>query len=151
MEPAVAGLDWPFTTIPKSKECFAEQQPFGPPSLVRATSSCPGIDRPASGFNAVTKGPIKTSPHTHKVLRGIGFPTNTKRNAPYPRHNNRTPWPMFQNGQYDPSPPTIHTTASPLPLYNQHQSLQAAFGYHYLVSKSFHPPTGVLFSIPSRY
>ena len=66
MEPAVAGLDWPFTTIPKSKECFAEQQPFGPPSLVRATSSCPGIDRPASGFNAVTKGPIKTSPHTKK-------------------------------------------------------------------------------------
>ena len=54
MEPAVAGLDWPFTTIPKSKECFAEQQPCEPPSLVRATSSCSGIDRPASGFKAVT-------------------------------------------------------------------------------------------------
>ena len=34
VEPAVTGLDWPFTTIPKSKECFAGQQPCGPPSLV---------------------------------------------------------------------------------------------------------------------
>ena len=74
MEPAVTGLDWPFTTIPKSRECFAEQQLDEPPSLVRATSSCPGIDRPASGFSAVIPGPIKTLPLTQKVLRAYWFP-----------------------------------------------------------------------------
>lgn len=149
VEPAVTGLDWPFTTIPKSEECFVEQQPCGPPSLVRATSTCPGIDRPASGFNAVTKGPIKTLPHTKK-LREIGFPSNTKLNS-LSSPQQRTPWPVFQDGQHNPSPPIIHTTASPLPLYNKHHSFQAMFGYHYLVSDSFHPPIGVLFSIPSQY
>ena len=33
----------------------------------------------------------------------------------------------------------------------KHHSLKAISGYHYLVSSSFHPPIGVLFSIPSRY
>ena len=80
MEPAVTGLDWPFTTIPKSEECFAEQQLVEPPSLVRATSSCPGIDRPASGFNAVIPGPIKTLPLTQKMLRAYRFPYDYKDN-----------------------------------------------------------------------
>ena len=79
VEPAVTGLDWPFTTIPKSRECFAEQQLVEPPSLVRATSSCPGIDRPASGFNAVIPGPIKTLPLTKK-LRTYRFPYDYKDN-----------------------------------------------------------------------
>lgn len=69
VEPAVTGFDWPFTTIPKSRECFARQQLAGPPSLVRATSSCPGIDQPASGFTAVTSGPIKTLPLTKKKIK----------------------------------------------------------------------------------
>ncbi len=96
VEPAVTGLDWPFTTIPKSEECFARQQPCGPPSLVRATSSCSGIDRPASGFNAVTSGPIKTLSLT-KSCRLIGFPANTKitfLSSP----QQKTPWPVFQDG-----------------------------------------------------
>lgn len=80
VEPAVTGFDWPFTTIPKSRECFARQQLAGPPSLVRATSSCPGIDQPASGFTAVTSGPIKTLPHTPtKRCYGLNrFPSDYK-------------------------------------------------------------------------
>lgn len=96
VEPAVTGLDWPFTTIPKSEECFARQQPCGPPSLVRATSSCSGIDRPASGFDAVTSGLIRTLSLT-KSCRLIGFPLNTKiifLSSP----QQKTPWPVFQDG-----------------------------------------------------
>ena len=76
VEPAVTGLDWPFTTKRRLEECFARQQPCGPPSLVRATSSYPRIDRPASGFNAVTTGPLKTLPLTpkKKMLRAYRFP-----------------------------------------------------------------------------
>ena len=75
-EPAVTGLDWPFTTSPRLYECFARQQRFGPPSLVRATSSYPGLDRPASGFTAVTTGPIKTPSLDN--CGHVGFPTTTR-------------------------------------------------------------------------
>lgn len=97
VEPAVTGLDWPFTTIPRSEECFARQQPCELPSLVRATSFCPGIDRPASGFNAVTTDPIKILFLTKKnCCEPIGFPTNTKIKLSYPRHNKKLPGPCFK-------------------------------------------------------
>ena len=151
VEPAVTGLDWPFTTIPKSRECFARQQPCGPPSLVRATSSCSGIDRPASGFNAVTKGPIKTLTLTkNKFCCGkIGFPSTTKMIF-LVSPQQKTPWPVFQDGRYNlsPSPPYYNVTAD---SFEELHSLKAISGYHYLVSGSFHPPIGVLFSFPSRY
>ena len=148
MEPAVAGLDWPFTTIPKSKECFAEQQPCEPPSLVRATSSCSGIDRPASGFNAVIPGPIKTCPSTK--LRAYRFPYDYKDKNLLASPQQRTPWPVFQDGRCNTSPTSSYynvTTDS----FGRIHSLRATSGCHYLVSGTFHPPIGVLFSIPSRY
>ena len=57
---------------------------------------------------------------------------------------------MFQDGRYDTSPTSSYynvTTAS----FRRIHSLNAVSGYHYLVSGSFHPPIGVLFSFPSRY
>ena len=94
-EPAVTGLDWPFTTNPRLHECFARQQRFGPPSLVRATSSYPGIDRPASGLMAVTTGRLR--PRLSQCCRLVGFPSTTRiilLVSPQPK----TPWPVFQDG-----------------------------------------------------
>lgn len=147
MEPAVTGLDWPFTTIPKSRECFARQQPCGPPSLVRATSTCSGIDRPASGFNAVIPGPhIKTMTLTHKkkcVLRPYRFPYDYKDNTFLASPQQKTPWPVFQDGRCNTSPILPHTTMLPLPLPEEIHSLHATSGYHYLVSGTIsHPNRG---------
>ena len=149
MEPAVTGLDWPFTTIPKSRECFAEQQLVEPPSLVRATSSCPGIDRPASGFNAVIPGPIKTLPLT-QVLRAYRFPYDYKDKNFLASPQQKTPWPVFQDGRCNTSPilPYYNVT---IDSFEEIHSLRATSGHHYLVSGTFHPPIGVLFSFPSRY
>lgn len=149
MEPAVTGLDWPFTTIPKSRECFAEQQLVEPPSLVRATSSCPGIDRPASGFNAVIPGPIKTLPLTKKCCEHIGFPTTTKITF-LASPQQRTPWPVFQDGRCNTSPTSPYYNVT-IDSFGRIHSLRATSGHHYLVSGTFHPPIGVLFSFPSRY
>ena len=148
MEPAVTGLDWPFTTIPRSEECFVEQQLCEPPSLVRATSSCPGIDRPASGFNAVIPGPIKTLPLT-KSCGHIGFPTTTKLNF-LASPQQRTPWPVFQDGRCNTSPTSPYYNVA-VDSFGRIHSFRATSGHHYLVSGTFHPPIGVLFSFPSRY
>lgn len=155
MEPAVTGLDWPFTTIPKSRECFARQQPCGPPSLVRATSTCSGIDRPASGFNAVITGPIKTTTHTTKWLlrSNIRFPYDYEETLLLASPQQKTPWPVFQDGRCNTSPAQILIhTMSPLLLsdntiipYAPHLAITAWF------QELFHPPIGVLFTIPSRY
>ena len=100
-EPAVTGLDWPFTTSPRLEECFARQHPFRPPSLVRATSSYPGLDRPASGFIAVTTGPIKTS--SLENCGHVGFPMTARFNL-LVSPQQQTPWPVFQDGRHDSSP-----------------------------------------------
>ena len=55
-EPAIARLDWPFTPIPRSSERFAHQYRCGPPPEFPQASSCPGIDRRASGIPPVTPG-----------------------------------------------------------------------------------------------
>ena len=150
MEPAVTGLDWPFTTIPKSRECFAEQQLVEPPSLVRATSSCPGIDRPASGFNAVIPGPIKTLPLTQNMLRAYRFPYDYKDKNFLASPQQKTPWPVFQDGRCNTSPILSYYNVT-IDSFEDIHSLRATSGHHYLVSGTFHPPIGVLFSFPSRY
>ena len=150
MEPAVTGLDWPFTTIPKSRECFAEQQLVEPPSLVRATSSCPGIDRPASGFNAVIPGPIKTLPLTQNMLRAYRFPYDYKDKNFLASPQQKTPWPVFQDGRCNTSPTSPYYNVT-IDSFGRIHSLRATSGHHYLVSGTFHPPIGVLFSFPSRY
>ena len=150
MEPAVTGLDWPFTTIPKSRECFAEQQLVEPPSLVRATSSCSGIDRPASGFNAVIPGPIKTLPLTQNMLRAYRFPYDYKDKNFLASPQQKTPWPVFQDGRCNTSPTSPYYNVT-IDSFGRIHSLRATSGHHYLVSGTFHPPIGVLFSFPSRY
>lgn len=153
MEPAVTGLDWPFTTNPRLEECFARQHPCGPPSLVRATSPYPGLDRPASGFRAVTPGPIKTPSLTaQRLLRTCRFPYDYK---------------------------ATHFLASPQPLNSlarvsrrttRHCSTTHTYSHVTMVSYRgshipsmpcravtawfqalFTPLSGVLFSFPSRY
>lgn len=79
VEPAVTGLDWPFTPSPGSGERFALQHPFGPPPLVRVASPCPGLDRPASGLTAVTPGPFGPRPSHIKCCGHVGFPTTPGR------------------------------------------------------------------------
>ena len=147
VEPAVTGFDWPFTTIPKSKECFARQQLAGPPSLVRATSSCPGIDQPASGFTAVTSGPIKTLPLTKKCCGLNRFPSDYKAKHFLASPQQKTPWPVFQNGRYDTSPSTSYYNVT-IDSFSRLHSLHAISGYHYLVSGSFHPPKGFFSAFP---
>jgi hypothetical protein len=60
-EPAIPRLDWTFTPIPRSTQGFAHHQGVGPPPHFRRASSCPGIDRLASGLAPVTPGE-RTSP-----------------------------------------------------------------------------------------
>lgn len=155
MEPAVTGLDWPFTTIPKSRECFARQQPCGPPSLVRATSTCSGIDRPASGFNAVIPGPyVKTMTLTHKknvCCDHIGFPTTTKISTFLASPQQKTPWPVFQDGRCNTSPILLIIQCYHCLFQKKFIPYMPHLAITIWFQVLFHTPTGVLFSFPSRY
>ena len=57
---------------------------------------------------------------------------------------------MFQDGRCNTSPilPYYNVT---IDSFEEIHSLRATSGHHYLVSGTFHPPIGVLFSFPSRY
>ena len=57
---------------------------------------------------------------------------------------------MFQDGRCNTSPilPYYNVT---IDSFEEIHSLHATSGHHYLVSGTFHPPIGVLFSFPSRY
>lgn len=57
---------------------------------------------------------------------------------------------MFQDGRYDTSPSSPYYSVTTISFRELH-SFHAVSGCHYLVSGSFHPPIGVLFSFPSRY
>jgi hypothetical protein len=97
-EPAISGLDWTFTPIPRSHKRFAHQHCFGPPPLFRRASTCPGIDRPASGIVDLTEGERTLS--LARRLRRFGFPLASRLirlTSPDPG----TPWPVFQNGRQD--------------------------------------------------
>jgi hypothetical protein len=53
-EPAVAGLDGPFTPIRRLREGIVGHQLFGPPHDFRHASPYPRIDRPVSGRARLT-------------------------------------------------------------------------------------------------
>ena len=119
-------------------ERFAHHYPFGPPPPFRAASPYPSIDRPASGF-----APMTTGEHTSSLTpygdADCWFPFGyaiTRLTSPLIR----TPWPIIQNGRQNAAP------QSKLLL-----CFYALSVYSCLVSGSFHPPLGVLFSFPSRY
>ncbi len=148
MEPAVTGLDWPFTTNPRSEECFARQHPCEPPSLVRATSPYPGLDRPASGFKAVTPGPIKTpSLTTQRLLRTCRFPYDYKATHFLASPQPQTPWPVFQDGRHDTSQPLHILPCHHGFLQEESHSFHAVPGCHHLVSGTFHTPTRGTFQL----
>ncbi len=74
-EPAITGLDWPFTPRRGSGERIARQNPFGPPPGFRPASPCPRLDRPVSGLTAVTPGPLGPRPSRARgPLRARRFP-----------------------------------------------------------------------------
>ena len=129
-EPAISRLDWPFTPIPRSSERFAHQHRFGPPPEFPQASSCPGIDRRASGIPSTTPGE-----HTPPLANAAGgrFPFGfvgkllnlaVERNslAHFSRRTIRRRFPF-----------------PALSVYNR------------LVSGSLHLPSRVLFSFHSRY
>jgi hypothetical protein len=58
-ELAITELDWSFAPSPRSEDRIARQNPFGPPSGLRLTSPCPGLDRPVSSFTTMTPDPFR--------------------------------------------------------------------------------------------
>ena len=76
--------------------------------------------------------------------------------APAPELNSltsprqRTPWLVFLNERHDSGPlPSYYHVA--MGSFRETQPFRAVPNYRHLVSGSFHPPSGVLFSFPSRY
>ena len=57
---------------------------------------------------------------------------------------------MFQDGRCNTSPTSSYYNVT-IDSFRRIHSLRATSGHHYLVSGTFHPPIGVLFSFPSRY
>ena len=57
---------------------------------------------------------------------------------------------MFQDGRCNTSPTSPYYNVT-IDSFRRIHSLRATSGHHYLVSGTFHPPIGVLFSFPSRY
>lgn len=53
LEQAIPGLDWLFTPRPESHKRVARQHCYGRPSGFPLTSTCSGLDRPASRFRSV--------------------------------------------------------------------------------------------------
>ena len=89
---------------------------------------------------------VKTMTLTHKknvCCDHIGFPTTTKISTFLASPQQKTPWPVFQDGRCNTSPILPHTTMLPLPLPEEIHSLHATSGYHYLVSGTIsHPNRG---------
>src|SRR3989304_3039974 len=85
-EPAIPGLDWPFTPMPRSIEGFAHQHRFGPPPSFRRASTCPGIDRRDSGTSQTPPRELGLGPCLG--LEGdaphirAGFPTHATLDTP---------------------------------------------------------------------
>ena len=57
---------------------------------------------------------------------------------------------MFQDGACDPGPPPSYSRVAAV-SFGRDLPFRAAHAYSRLVSGSFHPPSGVLFSFPSPY
>ena len=86
---------------------------------------------------------------SQKSCGHIGFPTTTKVNF-LASPQQRTPWPVFQDGRCNTSPTSPYYNVT-IDSFGRIHSFRATSGHHYLVSGTFHPPIGVLFSFPSRY
>lgn len=89
-EPAIADLDWSFAPKPRSHERFAHQQHFGLPRLVESASSCPGLDRSASGFSQMTNSQYYYS-------LSLRLLPSSELTSPFTRAH----WNVFQNAYYD--------------------------------------------------
>ena len=61
-----------------------------------------------------------------------------------------TPWPVIQygHGNFSPLPSYLGVTAV---SFQEHLSFQAAIVYYMVVSRTFHLPSGILFTFRSRY
>ena len=136
-EPAISSLDWTFTPIPRSTEGFAHHKPVGPPPHFRRASTCPGIDRLASGLPRVTPGE-RTAPLVSCGL--VAFATAPAFHA-LTSPLDRTPWPVFQNVPEDAAPPSLDGFVAFTPLSTCGR----------MVSGSLHFPSRVLCSVLSRY
>lgn len=126
-EPAIARLDWLFTPNPRSPEWVVSNNGNRPSSGFRQTSSCPGLDRLASGLIPVITGvftPCSTLSLVTSFLLSLRLLAH---------HWDKLPDPFFQ---------TDGAT-----LIN----FRAAPDYICLVSGSFHLPLRMLFSFPSQY
>ena len=136
-EPAISNLDWTFTPIPRSTQGFAHHKGVGPPPHFRRASSCPGIDRLASGLPPVTPGEHTAHLVNCVLVAFATAPLFHRLTSPL----DRTPWPVFQN---------VLTDLAPRPL-----GRFVAFRPHdicsRMVSGSFHFPSRVLCSVRSRY
>ena len=105
---------------------FFNTQRFGPPSPIKVTSPCPGLDRLASGLLTRTERPFRLA---------FAAPPG--------------PW-ALKLARVNNSPDHSSTgTRLSIPMVAHGHSSSAACKR--TVSGSFHSPSGVLFTFPSRY
>ncbi len=149
-EPAITGLDWSFAPTPRLSQRFACQHGCGPPPGINPASPYLGVDRPASGRRATTTGTFIPSPSpTLCWLRAFAFASASdllSLASPWPC----TPRLVFQNERYDPGPsPSYFPVAGG--SFGRLHSFRAIPDCSPVASGSFHPPSGVLFSVRSPY
>ncbi len=126
--------------------------PSGPPRPFRAASPCPGLDRPVSGPAAAAAGPIRTPPLARPLGRAAGVSVSLRLRGlnPLDSPRPRTPRLVFQNERRDPGRPPSYSPVTGVSFGGLHP-LRAPADYRRRVSGSFHSPSGVLFTFPSRY
>ena len=149
-ELAITRLDWSLAPSPRSEERIAHQNPCGPPPGFRLASPCPGLDRLVSSVTAVTPGPFRLSASPAEAdCAHFGFPALTGF-EPLGLPQLQTPRPVFLNGTCNPGPPPSYPHVAAV-SFGRDLSFQAAHVCNRLVSSSFHPPSGALFTFPSPY
>jgi hypothetical protein len=136
-EPAISSLDWTFTPIPRSTEGFAHHKPVGPPPHFRRASSCPGIDRLASGLPQVTPGEHTALLVNCELVAFATAPALDALTSPL----DRTPWPVFQNVPGHTAP----RACARFVAFMRTSTCSC------MVSGSLHFPSRVLCSVLSRY
>ena len=138
------GLLRSFAPTPRSGERTARQHPCGPPPGFRPASPCPGVDRPASGLTAVTPRPIRT-------------PCLPPQGGAHLSVSLRLRWYDHLRLATAVNSPARVSRRNPRPCLLPEGGTPQGFGFQASglldrpVSGSFHPPSGVLFSFPSRY
>ena len=81
---------------------------------------------------------LRPCPSQKKCCEHIGFPTTTKIIL-LASPQQRTPWPVFQDGRCNTSPTSPYYNVT-IDSFRRIHSLRATSGHHYLVSGTFHPP-----------